>query len=196
MAAAAEMTAANARAGAGPLAAIAKRYADALFDLALEQSEVDAVAADLRALAVMAQNSDDLRRLLRSPAFSAGDQKRAVEAVASQAALGGLTQNFLRLIAKNRRLFALEPMIDAFNARLAAHRGEVRAEATAAAALSDDHQRRLRGEIEAMIGKKVALDLRIDPEILGGLVVKVGSTMIDSSLRTKLARLKSVMKKA
>lgn len=196
MAAAAEMTAANARAGAGPLAAIAKRYADALFDLALEQSEVDAVAADLRAVAVMAQNSDDLRRLLRSPAFGAGDQKRAVEAVASQAALGGLTQNFLRLIAKNRRLFALEPMIDAFNARLAAHRGEVRAEATAAAALSDDHQRRLRGEIEAMIGKKVALDLRIDPEILGGLVVKVGSTMIDSSLRTKLARLKSVMKKA
>lgn len=181
---------------AGPIAAIAARYADALFDLARDSGVVDAVETDLKSLKGMVRQSGELRRFLMSPVYGADDQMNAIVAVTARAGAAPLTRNFLSLVARNRRLFALEPMIDAFAARLAAHRGEVRAEVTSAAPLSDDHVRRLRHEIEAMVGKAVTLDLAVDPEILGGLVVKVGSTMIDSSLKTKLARLKSVMKEA
>lgn len=187
---------AESRPGTGPVAGIAARYAGALFELALETKAVDAVDADLKALKSAIRASADLRAFVRSPVYGADDQMKAVAAIAERIGLTPLTRNFLLLVARNRRLFALQPMIEAFAARLSAHRGEVRAEATSAAALSDDHVRRLRHEVEAIVGKTVNLDLKVDPEILGGLVVKVGSTMIDSSLKTKLARLKSVMKEA
>lgn len=184
------------RSVSGPVAGVAARYADALFDLALEQKAVDGVLADLKSLQQAARASDAFRSFLRSPVYSREDQQKAIAAIAAAAGVSPLTRNFLSLVAKNRRLFALVPMIEAFAARVSAHRGEVRAEATAAAPLSDDHLRRLRAEIEAMVGKAVNLEVRVDPEILGGLVVKVGSAMIDSSLKTKLARLKTLMKEA
>lgn len=192
----ADAAASETRIGTGPVAGIAARYADALFDLALQSNVVDAVDGDFKRLKAAMRASGDLRRFLRSPVWGANEQTKAIIAIADRAGAGALTRNFLMLVARNRRLFALGPMIDAFAARLSTHRGEVRAEATSAAPLSDDHVRRLRHEIEAIVGKAVNLDLRVDPEILGGLVVKVGSTMIDSSLKTKLARLKSVMKEA
>lgn len=184
------------RAASGPVAGVAARYADALFDLALDQKSVDTVLSDLKALRQAARSSVAFRNFLRSPVYSREDQQKAIGAIAEAAKLSLLTRNFLSLVAKNRRLFALEPMIEAYASRVSAHRGEVRAEATAAAPLSDDQLRRLRSEIEAMVGKAVNLDVRVDPEILGGLLVKVGSAMIDSSLKTKLARLKSRMKEA
>lgn len=181
---------------AGPVAGIAARYADALFDLALEAGAVETVEGDLKSLKAAIAGSAELRAFLASPLYPADDQRRAVAALAARAKFSPLVVNFLALVASNRRLFALEAMIAAFIARLARHRGEVSAEAIAAAPLSDDHVKRLRGEIEAMVGKAVNLTVGVDPELLGGLVVKVGSTMIDSSLKTKLNRLKSVMKEA
>lgn len=193
------MSAATASAQAarsGPVAGIAGRYADALFDLAGEANAVEAVEADLKSLKGAINGSPELRAFLASPLYGAEDQQRAIDAVAGKAGFSPLVSNFLSLVAKNRRLFALDAMIGAFFERLARHRGEVSAEAVSAAPLSDDHLKRLRGEIEAMVGKAVNLAVSVDPELLGGLVVKVGSTMIDSSLKTKLNRLKSVMKEA
>lgn len=187
-------------AAAGPMSGLmsglAGRYAGALFDLALEADGLDAASADLQTLRGVIDASSDFKSFLSSPVYGADDQARAIAAIAEKAGLGALTRNFLGLVAKNRRLFALEAMIAAFAARLAVHRGEVSAEAVSAAPLNDEQTRRLRGEIETIVGKAVNLSLRTDPDLLGGMIVKVGSTMIDSSLRTKLNRLKSVMKEA
>lgn len=180
----------------GPMSGIAARYAGAFFELAQEAGALDAAEADLKALKGAIAASADLRGFLASPVYDAADQARAIGAIGEKLGLGPLTRNFLGLVARNRRLFALEAVIAAFLARLSEHRGEVRAEALSAAPLSDDHLKRLRGEIEAMVGRAVLLDARVDPDLLGGLVVKVGSTMIDSSLKTKLNRMKSVMKEA
>jgi len=180
----------------GLMSGLAGRYAGALFDLALEADGLDAASADLQTLRGAIDASSDLKSFLSSPVYGADDQARAIAAIAEKAGLSPLTRNFLGLVAKNRRLFALEAMIAAFAARLAVHRGEVSAEAVSAAPLNDEQTRRLRGEIETIVGKAVNLSLRTDPDLLGGMIVKVGSTMIDSSLRTKLNRLKSVMKEA
>lgn len=180
----------------GPLAGIAGRYADALFDLALEDGALATVEKDLAGLRAAIDASPDLKAFLASPLYEAEDQRRAIGALAERAGYSPLTKNFLGLIASNRRLFALEAVIAAFFARLAAHRGEVSAEAVSAVALNAEQARRLRTEIEAVVGKAVNLSTRVDPELLGGLVVKVGSTMIDSSLKTKLNRLRSVLKEA
>ena len=183
-------------AGGGVVSGIAARYADALFELALEGGALDSVAADLKGLRAAIDASPDFKTFLSSPVYGADEQERAISAIAEKAGLSALTRNFVSLVAKNRRLFALEGMIAAFAQRLAAHRGEVSAEAISAAALNDDQTKRLRSEIETIVGKAVNLSTRVDPDLLGGLIVKVGSTMIDSSLRTKLNRLKSVMKEA
>lgn len=180
----------------GPVSGVAARYAGALFDLAKEAGALEAVEADLKALAAAVDAAPDLKSFLESPVYGSGEQARAVAALAERMGFGPLTANFLSLVAKNRRLFALEGMIGAFFARLADHRGEIAAEATAAAPLSDEQKKRLRTEIEAIVGRAVNLTIRVDPELLGGLVVRIGSKMIDSSLRTKLNRLKSVMKEA
>lgn len=173
-----------------------RRYAEALFDLALAGKALESVETDLRTLAAAIRTSPDFRAFLTSPVYDADDKARAIAAIADRAGVSTLTKNFLGVVARNRRLFALEAMIAAFGRRLAEHRGEVSAEAIAAAPLSDDQTKRLRGEIERVVGKAVNLSVKVDKDLLGGMIVKVGSKMIDSSLKTKLNRLKSVMKEA
>ena len=174
----------------------ARRYAEALFDLARDQGAIEKVEADLDRLAKAIAASGDFRSFLTSPVYGADDKAGAIAALADKAGVSALTKNFLGVVAANRRLPALEGIAAAFRLRLADHRGEVSAEAVAAAPLNDDQTRRLRGEIERVVGKAVNLSVKVDKDLLGGLVVKVGSTMIDSSLKTKLNRLKSVMKEA
>ncbi|MGF1544663.1 MAG: F0F1 ATP synthase subunit delta [Parvularculaceae bacterium] len=172
------------------------RYAEALFDLAEEAGDIEAVEKDANALKAAIATSADLRALLESPVYDADQKGAAIAALADRAGFAGLTRNFLGLVARNRRLFMLERILLAFAARLSAHRGEVSAEAISAAPLSDDQTKRLRGEIERRVGKAVNLVAKVDPDLLGGVVVKIGSTMVDGSLRTKLNRLKSKLKEA
>ena len=179
-----------------PVSGAAGRYASALFELAQESNAIDTVEGELATLQSAIDGSAELRAFLKSPVYGRDDQLSAVAALASKAGFGALVSNFLKLIAQNRRLSALEDMIRAFRALAADHRGEVSAEAATAAAMSDDQIKALRLEIERMVGKAVNLETRVDPELLGGLVVKIGSKMVDASLKTKLNRLKTVMKKA
>jgi F-type H+-transporting ATPase subunit delta len=183
-------------AGPGSGAALADRYAEALFDLAREAGALDAVEKDVARIRNALTASADLRTVLKSAAYDSDDKRNAIMAIAERLGAGALTRNFLSVVAQNRRLFALGDMLAAYARRMAAHRGEVAAEAISAAPLTDDQIRRLRAEIERVIGKAVLLSARTDPDLLGGLIVKVGSTMIDSSLRTKLSRVKSLMKEA
>lgn len=169
---------------------VAGRYASALFDLAKEASQVSDVEADLKKFQGLLAESDDLVRLVRSPVISTEDQSKAIEAIVGRAGIGGLAANFFKLIAGNRRLFAVEDMIKAFNALAAKARGEVAAEVTSAVALNDAQTADLKQALKASVGKDVTLNTRVDPSLLGGLIVKVGSRMIDSSLRTKLETLK------
>ncbi len=177
--------------GAGGLAG---RYANALFELADEKKSLDAVAADLKSLKTLIADSDDLRRLLRSPVISRADQARAMAAVLDAAGAGDLVKRFVGLVAQNRRLFALPQMIDAYLAELAARRGEVTAEVVSAQPLDEASRQRLAEALKRVAGQRVTVDLKVDPALIAGLVVKVGSRMIDSSLRTKLNRLQIAMK--
>ena len=180
----------------GPVSGGAGRYASALFDLALEAGALEVVEKELVSLHGAIAAAPDLRAFLKSPVYGRDDQINAVTALAEKAGFVVLTQNFLKLVAKNRRLFALEDMIRAFGALAADHRGEVSAEAATATPMTDDQIKALRLEIERMVGKAVNLETRVDPDLLGGLVVKIGSKMVDASLKTKLNRLKTVMKEA
>lgn len=173
---------------------VAGRYAIALFDLAKEERVLDSVANALDRFNQAIDVSDDLRRLVKSPVFSAKEQTRALEAVLDQIGIGGLTKNFLLLTAKNRRLFAVPDMVSAFHAMLARERGETSASVTAAAKLTDTQVTALKQALKAALGKEIRLEERVDPSLLGGLVVKVGSRMIDTSLRTRLNSLKVAMK--
>ncbi len=175
---------------------VAGRYAAALFDLASEESQADAVEGELKAIQAAINSSDDLRAFLKSPVYDRDDQLAAVTAIADKAGYSPLTSNFLKLVASNRRLFALDAVIAAYLAHAAAARGEVSAQAVSAAPMNDEQVKSLRMEIESMVGKAVNLETKVDPDLLGGLIVKVGSKMIDSSLRTKLNKLKTVMKEA
>jgi F-type H+-transporting ATPase subunit delta len=172
---------------------VAGRYANALFELTLEQNALGAVEQDLATFAE-ALEAPDLRRLVQSPVISAEEQARALDAVLKALKLGTLTGNFLKLAAKNRRLFAVPDMIRAFRMALARHRGQVNAEVTSAAKLEDGQLRALKQALAAVLGKDVQLDQKVDASLLGGLIVKVGSRMVDSSLRTKLSSLKHAMK--
>ena len=173
---------------------VAGRYATALFELALEQQALDQVAADLNRFTEALDAFDDLLRLVKSPVFSAEEQGRALAAILKELKIEGLTRNFLLLAAKNRRLFATPDMIRAFRAMLARHRGEMSATVTAAAKLTESQVTALRQALKAALGKEIMLDERVDADLLGGLVVKVGSRMVDTSLRTKLNSLKVAMK--
>jgi F-type H+-transporting ATPase subunit delta len=175
---------------------LADRYAAALFDLADERKSLDQVADDLRQLRAMLGESAELRRLVRSPILSRADQGRAITAVADRAGLTPLTRNFLGLVAQNRRLFAVPAMIDAFLARLAARRGEVTAEVVAAQNLTPGQLDAVNEQLRKAMGSKVAVEVRVDPALLGGLIIKVGSRMVDASLRSKLHRLQLAMKGA
>lgn len=173
---------------------VAERYANALFELASETGALEAVESDLTRFSGLIDESADLRRLVTSPVFSADDQYRAVSAVLDKAEIGGLVANLTKVAAKNRRLFAVPDMIIAYGRLLARHRGEVSAEVTSADPLTDAHISELKSALKASIGKDVALETHVDPSLIGGLIVKVGSRMIDGSLKTKLNSLKLAMK--
>ncbi len=173
---------------------VAERYATALFELADETGSLDPVAADLSRFSALLAESADLARLVKSPVFSAEDQTRAVGAVLAGAGISGLVGNFIRLAAQNRRLFAVPDMIVAYGKLLARRRGEVSAEVTSAEPLSAAHVATLKETLRAQLGKDVALSTKVDPALIGGLIVKVGSRMIDTSLKTKLNSLKIAMK--
>lgn len=177
-------------------AGLAGRYAAALFDLADAGQELDSVADDLSHLNDLIDGSDDFRRLLQSPVISRDDQGKAIGAIGEKAEWGRLTRNFLGLVAQNRRLFALQGMIGAYHAILSARRGEVTAEVTSATPLSERHLAELNDVLRRSIGAKVAIQSRVDPGLLGGLIVKIGSRMIDSSLKTKLQKLQFALKGA
>jgi F-type H+-transporting ATPase subunit delta len=173
---------------------VAGRYASALFDLANEQNELDAVDRDLGKFQGLLDQSEDLRRLVKSPAFAAEEQQRALRAVMDWAAIGATTGNFLNVVARNRRLFAAEDMIKSFRMLLAKHRGETVAEVKSAVALSNAQLAALKDKLKTSYGKDVRLDAKVDPSLLGGLVIKIGSRMFDSSLKTRLSNLKVVLK--
>ena len=172
---------------------LAGRYASALFDLAEADKLLDAVTDDLDSLNVMIGESEDLRRLLRSPVISRNDQRKTIAVIAEKAEFNVLTRNFIGVVADNRRLFVLPDMIAAFREILSRHRGEATAEVVSASELSDKQMNALGDSLKEAIGSKVTIDSSVDPELLGGLVVKVGSRMVDSSLRTKLQQLRLAM---
>ena len=175
---------------------VAGRYATALFDLARDANTIDAVKADLERFDALVGESPDLARLVRSPVFSADEQLSALSAVLERAGIGGLAAQFIKLVTKNRRLFAVADMVRGFRNLVAQHRGEVTAEVTVAEDIKDDHVAALRNALKAVSGKDVDLKIKVDPAIIGGLVVKLGSRMVDSSLRTKLNSIKHAMKEA
>jgi F-type H+-transporting ATPase subunit delta len=175
---------------------MAGRYATALFELALESNAVDAVTADLAKFDAMIADSADLTRLVRSPVFTSDEQSRAVGALLDKAGIGGLAAKFLKLVAQNRRLFAIGDITRGYKAMVAKHKGEVTAQVTVAEKLSDARLAEIKSALKSVTGKDVQVDVQIDPAIIGGLIVKVGSRMVDSSLRTKLNAIKFAMKEA
>ena len=176
------------------IGAIADRYSAALFELAEQGAALDSVAADLKALKAMVADSDDLRRLLKNPVISRAAQAACVTALADKAGWTPLTRNFLALAARNRRLFAVVGIINAFLARLAAKRGDVTATVAAAQPLTPAQIDAVTAGLQRVVGRHVSLDVTVDPSLLGGLVVKVGSRMVDSSLKTKLQQLTLALK--
>ena len=185
-------------AGKDPIiSGMAGRYGNALFELALENKAVDAVKADLDRFDAMIADSSDLNRLVRSPVFDADSQLRALAAILDKAGIKGLAANFLRVITTNRRLFAVRDMIRAYRVLAARHKGEVTAEVTVAEPLSDKNLDALKDALKSVTGgKDIDFDVKVEPAIIGGLIVKVGSRMVDSSLRTKLNAIKIAMKEA
>ncbi len=175
---------------------VSGRYATALFELARDEKVVDAVKNDLDAFDTMLAGSTDLKRLVRSPVFSAEAQSKALTAVLESAGIAGISANFLKLLTANRRLFAVTDVIRAFRALVANFKGEATAEVTVAEPLSDKNLDSLKAALKSVTGKDVALNVKVDRSIIGGLVVKLGSRMVDSSLRTKLNSIKHAMKEA
>jgi len=176
------------------VSALAERYAAALFEIAEERRVLDEVASDLRQLRAMLAASADLMRLVRSPVLSRLQQERAFTALAVRADLSSLVRDFLAVVAKNRRLFAVPAMIEAFLATLAARRGEVTASVTAAQPLNERQLEALGENLRRTVGRRVSVDVRVDPRLIGGLIVKVGSRMVDGSVENKLRRLQLAMK--
>ena len=173
---------------------VAQRYATALFALAGEKGLYDAVAADLRILTGAVETSADLQTLINSPLVSRAEQIAAIGKVAAKAELTDITKKFLGVLATNRRLAALPDVASIYKVKLAQLRGEHTAEVTSASTLRPGQLESLREKLSAKLGGRVALDLKVDPEIIGGLIVKVGSRMIDSSIRSKLERIGYRMK--
>jgi F-type H+-transporting ATPase subunit delta len=183
-------------AGETIVSGMAGRYATALFELANESGATADVQRDLTALDAMIADSGDLTRLVRSPVFSAEEQGKALAAVLDKAGITGVAANFLKVVAANRRLFAVRDMIRGFNRLVALHKGEVTAEVTVAETLNDARMTEIKAALKTVTGKDVQVDVTVDPSIIGGLKVKVGSRMVDASLRTKLNSIKFAMKEA
>ena len=176
------------------ISGVAERYASSLFDLALEAGAVESVGADLDSFQRMIDESADLKRLIVSPVFSADDQFKAISAIISRAGITGLTGNFLKVVARNRRLFAVPGIVRSYRETAARHRGEVSAEVASAHALTEAQKIELKAALKSVTGKDVTLNVTVEPSLLGGLIVKVGSRQIDTSLRTKLSSLKLALK--
>jgi F-type H+-transporting ATPase subunit delta len=170
------------------------RYATALFQLAQQEEAVEDVGEALLRFANLVEASPDLMRLVRNPVFSADDQIRALNAVLERAAISGLAAKLVLLAAQNRRLYAILDMIGAYQALRAEAKGETTAEVTSAEPLSESQAQALKDELARLLGRSISLTTKVDPAMLGGLVVKAGSRMVDSSLRTKLNNLKTAMK--
>ncbi|MCI4678527.1 F0F1 ATP synthase subunit delta [Rhodoblastus acidophilus] len=178
-----------------PTSGVAERYAQALFSLAQEQKVTDAVTEALGNFAEMIEQSADLKRLVLSPVFSAEEQLKAISAILDKYGFGGITANFVKLVAAKRRLFVLPDMIRAFVALNDKAKGVARADVTVAAALSPGHSATLEQALrEVSGGKAVKVNVDVDPSIIGGIVVKIGSRMVDASLKTKLNSLRTRMK--
>jgi F-type H+-transporting ATPase subunit delta len=177
-----------------PVSDVAGRYAGSLFELALDDGSVARVESDLVAFEAMIGESADLKRLVESPVFSADDQYRAMSAIVEKAGLSPLVGNFLKVVARNRRLFAVPGMVRAFRAIAAEHRGEVVVEVVSAHALTPAQEQDLKAALAGVAGKDVTMNVSVDPSLLGGLVVKMGSRQIDTSLKTKLNSLKLALK--
>ncbi|MEJ1969904.1 MAG: F0F1 ATP synthase subunit delta [Rhizomicrobium sp.] len=173
---------------------LAGRYATAVFDLASESNSIAAVEKDFASLRTMIEQSADLARLVRSPAFSQDDQSHAMKAILEAMGAAKLTAQFVLLLTTKRRLFALLDIMRAFERMVARDRGEVQAQITSARALSDAELTELKATLKARLGREPRLETKVDPTLLGGLVVKVGSRMIDSSLRTKLTGIRAAMR--
>ena len=174
---------------------MAGRYASALFSLAQDLGQRDAVGAQLARFQAMVAESADLSRLVRSPVFSSKDQAKALNAVMASAGIDGVAANFIRLVVAKRRLFAIQDMIADYFKLSDAAKGVTRAEVTSAQPLSDAHVSALKEALKASTGRPdVDVSLKVDPAILGGLIVKLGSRMVDGSLRTKLNAIRIRMK--
>lgn len=173
---------------------LAGRYATAAFDLALEERALDPLAADLAQLEALLRSSPELERLVRSPAFSREEQAKGMEAVLRQAGASPLTVKLVLLLTEKRRLFILADVIRAFETLAARHRGEVAAKVTTARPLSGEETAELKRVLKENLGREPKVELKVDPKLLGGLVLRVGSRMIDSSLRTKLDALRAAMR--
>ncbi|WP_176082508.1 F0F1 ATP synthase subunit delta [Martelella sp. HB161492] len=177
-----------------PVSDVARRYAVSLFELAEEAGSIDETGAALQIIESLDQKSADFRRLIASPVFSADEQSRAIVAVLDKAGVSGLAANFVKLVARNRRLFALPGMIAAYKSLVAEKRGELTADVTVAHALTKEQQEELKTALKGVTGKNVSLSLTEDASLLGGMIVKVGARQIDTSLRTKLSKLKLSLK--
>ncbi len=173
---------------------VAGRYASALFDLASENKTVPETAKSLNSFQTLLEGSGDLQRLIKSPVFKAADQQNVIDELASSTKMNDLAHNFLKVMASNRRLAAVSGAISSFNVLVAQAKGEATAEVTSAEVLSVKHVSDLKAALKTAIGSDVQLTQKVDPAILGGLIVKVGSRMMDNSLRTKLNSLKVAMK--
>lgn len=175
-------------------ASLAGRYATALFELARDEGSIDTVEQSLSGVARAIGESDDLKALTNNPSITRLDAKRAISAVASSLKLDALTAKTLGVLAQNRRLGETAAVARAFRALAASHRGEVTAEVTSAHALTPAQMSALSEKLKARVGSDVAIQTKVDPSILGGLTVKIGSQMIDNSIKTRLNSLATAMK--
>ena len=173
---------------------IAERYAVAAFDLARDGGDIELLAADIDALAVALQVSDDFAELIHSPIYTRSQQGDAVAAIAKKMKLSATVTNLLRLMASNRRLFVLPQLLALIRSLIAEDKGEVTADVTAASAMSKAQQEKLASSLKKSIGKDVKINMAVDEKLIGGLIVKVGSKMIDTSIASKLANLQNAMK--
>jgi F-type H+-transporting ATPase subunit delta len=176
------------------LTGLSGRYATALYELADDAKALDQVAGDLASLKKTIADSAELQRLIASPLIPRGEQGKAVLALIQKMGVSDLTRRFVGLVARNGRLYRLSGIIDAYMALLAEHRGEITAEVTSAKPLSAPQTESVNAALRAAVGRKVAVNLHVDPRLLGGLKVKVGSRLIDASLASKLQRLQLAMK--
>ncbi len=178
------------------ISGIANRYATALYELADEANSLDAIAEELTGLRTLMSENDSLRKLVRSPLIASKDKQSAMSAILEKAGASQLVSRFVAVVARNGRLFALSGIIEAYLAELARRRGEVKASVVTARPLNEGQTKAITEILHKMGGDKVTMDVEIDPTLIGGLVVRVGSRMIDSSLKSKLQRMQLAMKGA